>query len=628
MTATATPPLTESTPSPHQEWSCKATMPPLSEVVSGWHDGLKDHDTLGGEGCVGGAGKGNGDSDIPPHRRKIVRTRAAPAGPHPYLDRFASGMHRPLEGDDASWRKASIEPVPIPDLGHTGIRTRFSAGAGNGFTPDGSMTENFRAGIHDTIRNLPPQAFGDARDMKTRDYARAVRKHRVDPCGGSLLHAHMSSLELAGATTLVGGQGAGLLRQSSSPGMFRSRFSPPSSPLSTRRALAGYGRGRSGNGGGRDFSAIPAESRQVVLHRELSSVKLAAAAAAGGSGTSDDSAGGGNGCSSVGATRPSTVAQTGAIGDSTMGERTNTRSEGGSRGRTALGRAEDGTADDRPQGMPTSDTEAEWRRGGGTNDGTPQSSGHVRESRGGGGGGGRIDDTAARNVGGTGVSFGGADDSAWRANRRARGKRRVRPAEASLERRVRPEEEALMDDGRDGGRLEPPLSSSPWRTTPEAAGAPPAARKISRPSARRRQQLPSSSVVLTRSKPKPRSVRHLKKPFSSDSLLSCLLDVRFGNTRDLSPEKPPGHKWDLRTLPAGITAGAGAGGGWDGFDEPDEIFCVGGSGERGGLSLRDAPRHAGHGVVCNEDRDFAVVRGGGSGDSQGERGHGTDRQDP
>lgn len=28
----------------------------------------------------------------------VLRTRTAPAGPHPYLDRFASGMHRPLEG--------------------------------------------------------------------------------------------------------------------------------------------------------------------------------------------------------------------------------------------------------------------------------------------------------------------------------------------------------------------------------------------------------------------------------------------------------------------------------------------------------------------------------------------------
>lgn len=102
MTAIATPPLTESTTSPsppHQEWSCQATMPPLSEVVSGWHEGLKDHDNLGGEVGVGGGGKGNGDRGIPPHRRKIVRTRAAPAGPHPYLDRFASGMHRPLEGE-------------------------------------------------------------------------------------------------------------------------------------------------------------------------------------------------------------------------------------------------------------------------------------------------------------------------------------------------------------------------------------------------------------------------------------------------------------------------------------------------------------------------------------------------
>lgn len=28
----------------------------------------------------------------------VLRTRTAPAGPHPYLDRFASGMHLPLEG--------------------------------------------------------------------------------------------------------------------------------------------------------------------------------------------------------------------------------------------------------------------------------------------------------------------------------------------------------------------------------------------------------------------------------------------------------------------------------------------------------------------------------------------------
>lgn len=39
------------------------------------------------------------DIAIPPHRRKILRTRAAPAGPHPYLDRFASGMHLPLQGE-------------------------------------------------------------------------------------------------------------------------------------------------------------------------------------------------------------------------------------------------------------------------------------------------------------------------------------------------------------------------------------------------------------------------------------------------------------------------------------------------------------------------------------------------
>lgn len=85
-------------------------MPRLSEVVSGWHDDdLEYNGTLPGAAEDGDGGRiERGDEisiisskecgGIPPHRRKILRTRAAPAGPHPYLDRFASGMHRPLEG--------------------------------------------------------------------------------------------------------------------------------------------------------------------------------------------------------------------------------------------------------------------------------------------------------------------------------------------------------------------------------------------------------------------------------------------------------------------------------------------------------------------------------------------------
>lgn len=97
-TTPSSPPVEKQPP----EWSGRAAMPRLSEVVPGWHDGLanRNNTPLGAEdGGDKEDDEGGGRADeIPPHRRKIVRTRAAPAGPHPYLDRFASGMHRPLEG--------------------------------------------------------------------------------------------------------------------------------------------------------------------------------------------------------------------------------------------------------------------------------------------------------------------------------------------------------------------------------------------------------------------------------------------------------------------------------------------------------------------------------------------------
>lgn len=81
-----------------QDWGCHVAMPRLSEVVPGWKIGLENHNSIDGEDDRSEGGGVDKDSRIPPHRRKVVRTRAAPAGPHPYLDRFASGMHRPLEG--------------------------------------------------------------------------------------------------------------------------------------------------------------------------------------------------------------------------------------------------------------------------------------------------------------------------------------------------------------------------------------------------------------------------------------------------------------------------------------------------------------------------------------------------
>lgn len=72
-------------------------LPRLSEIVSGWQEGPNGPQTVVEDGGGEGA-KGEGTLTMPAHRRLVVRSRAAPAGPHPYLDRFASGMHRPLEG--------------------------------------------------------------------------------------------------------------------------------------------------------------------------------------------------------------------------------------------------------------------------------------------------------------------------------------------------------------------------------------------------------------------------------------------------------------------------------------------------------------------------------------------------
>lgn len=480
------------------------------------------------------------------------------------------------------------------------------------------MTETFRTGIHDTIRNLRPSVFGDARDMKTRDYARAIRKHRVDPCGGSLLHAHMSSLEFdtaarqgSSAPFAGGAVGSGSLRQSSSLGTFRSRFSPPSSPLSTRRALAGYGRGRSrgaggggGSGGVRDSYTIPADNRQTLLLRELSSVKLAAEAVAGDTGGLDGPICGDASFGSCDGITPISVRASATGATPMTGEGITASSMGGSRGRgvrrkkaSAQYCAGVSTAERRTLDSATSDgAGVEWRHGGRMHNNSrvefsPSGESGERESRGGSSG-----------FGGNSAAVKGRvpKGSTWRENPRTRRRRRSRPTDAGLTAVEKLKVDNHTDGGQDGPLVPPdPNASSPnprWRTTPTPATATRAKKTLSR----RRHQPSSSPSPSSRPRSKP---CHLKKPFSSDSLLSCLLDVRFGNTRDLSPIKPPGQKWDLRALPAGMAIGmsAPAGGCWDGFDESDDGLREG---------ARDDVAHG------EDDCDSSVARDDSSSSSQ------------
>lgn len=81
----------------------RAEMPREPDIIPTWR--TTNEGTSHGNGNSGEAGPS-----------AIVRTHAPPAGPHPYLDRFASGMHRPLEGEYAIWIALSIAQHPLIDF--------------------------------------------------------------------------------------------------------------------------------------------------------------------------------------------------------------------------------------------------------------------------------------------------------------------------------------------------------------------------------------------------------------------------------------------------------------------------------------------------------------------------------
>lgn len=427
-------------------------------------------------------------------------------------------------GDDSNWRRASIQPVPIPDLNHTGIRTKFSQGANGGFTPDGALTVSFRTDIHDTIRHLSRRPLTDARDVRTKDYARAIRKHRADPCGGSLLDARMSSLELGpalgsppGMLLARGGKKSPLRRQCSSHGTFHStnRFSPPSSPLSIRRALAS-------GGGYRANRDTPAENRQALLLRELSSVKRAAAAVSSGDRVGSFALGNDRSANRGGTapperarvtagSKPSAGTLRGAYGvDHTASRGTNTRT-------TSASHREPQVED----GIPGKHSRSGSSILGGGSD--QIAARHHQEvfRRGYGPGRNQGEDALDSNLG-------------WKNGRRQRGKRRVWSNGSRLRK----------DHGGGGEVVRALLASAPSSSNFLANGTAQARRPLAKKS----------------------QARRLQKPFSSDSLFACLLDMRYGNTRDLSPDKPVAQKWDLKSLPAGMVAA----GNWDGFG-PEEV---------------------------------------------------------
>ena len=490
-------------------------------------------------------------------------------------------------GDDSSWRKASIQPVPIPDLGHTGIRIQFSPGMGDSFAPDGAMTEAFRADIHDSVYNLPRGALPDRRDVRARDCARATRKHRLDPCGGSLVHAHMASLELKGASSTFSFApadncgwsrvGSPMRQNSSRQRSFQNnkRLSPPTSPLSVRRTLVGYGSsGVVAPAGERPSSRV--EDRKALLFRELNRVKRKAGGLL-------------SGKEQVGWTGVNIGSASDRFGPPTRryptsdgrvlrdAERCLTNKNGG------LAPVQEATQmatvlDDRftPKRKPLNN-----QRGRVAVSGDKRLEGTLPLGKEHGPQGALAVDSAS--VEGTrsspafrGTNLLGERDIGCGAQRNdiqadyfctgrthqkqcpARGKRGKRRG-----RRPSPFEDPKNDDGGDGGDSmgngDGVYHNNQTAALPPATGV---GTVVTLP--------PPFMQTLKKSRQRKggrTTQRRLRKPCSAESLFECLLDMRYGDTNDLSPDsRNVAERWDLRALPAGAITTAARGCPWEGSD--------------------------------------------------------------
>ena len=70
----------------------------------------------------------------------------------PYLDRISVIPHRPDASSGSGWRKLLIQPVSIPSLDHTGIRTAFDPPQAKLIRPDGKVHRNLKVIIQDSLR--------------------------------------------------------------------------------------------------------------------------------------------------------------------------------------------------------------------------------------------------------------------------------------------------------------------------------------------------------------------------------------------------------------------------------------------------------------------------------------------
>ncbi|CAM9759079.1 unnamed protein product [Chrysoparadoxa australica] len=153
----------------------------------------------------------------------------------PYLDRLTWSATEA----QSPWRSCCVQPVPLPDLNHLGIRTRFGKYV-EVLRPDGAMTDGFKSTIRDVIRDLPRDNLAkDQHDISCLDYQRSVVRFRR----GSESSPLMDKMSLLESTGPGMGGSEGMVSMSrwgrSCRGMLLEQLGLPATPVATPGAGTG-----------------------------------------------------------------------------------------------------------------------------------------------------------------------------------------------------------------------------------------------------------------------------------------------------------------------------------------------------------------------------------------------------
>ena len=96
-----------------------------------------------------------------------------------FLDKISNSPHvsLPSSSPEQHWRATLVQPVTVPNLAHTGIRSAFTYSGAPVLRPDGGVSATLKRHISKEFRGLPKQPTAyDPLDMSFRDKEERRRK--------------------------------------------------------------------------------------------------------------------------------------------------------------------------------------------------------------------------------------------------------------------------------------------------------------------------------------------------------------------------------------------------------------------------------------------------------------------